>query len=187
MLTDSDTDRRTDVIIWIDGTFGSGKTTLVEELRGRLPDAMVFDPEDVGYLLMRSVPMPATEDFQDMPVWRPLVAEFLVRLRQEYGRMLLVPMTVGNAAYREEIFGLVRAAGQRIRHVYLDVTAEELRRRIEAQVLVPDDPAADAEARAFRLRHVPRGIDAVAGLPADTLVLTVGDLTPAELADRVQA
>ena len=35
------------VIIWINGGFGAGKTTLAQELHRRLPDAIVYDPEDV--------------------------------------------------------------------------------------------------------------------------------------------
>lgn len=175
------------MIIWIDGAFGSGKTTLVDELRSRLPDAMEFDPEYVGQLLRRSVPAPETEDFQDIPVWRPLVADFVVRLQREYGGTLLVPMTLWNAAYRREIFGLVRDAGLQIGHVFLDVTPEELRRRIEAQVLLPHDTAADADARAFRLAHIERGVTARSTLPPGTLVLTVADRTPAQLADDVLA
>jgi hypothetical protein len=36
------------VIIWINGAFGAGKTALAEELRRRLPDAVLYNPEDVG-------------------------------------------------------------------------------------------------------------------------------------------
>ena len=39
------------VIIWINGGFGAGKTTLAQELHRRLPDAVVYDPEDVGLML----------------------------------------------------------------------------------------------------------------------------------------
>jgi len=35
------------VIIWINGGFGASKTTLVQALHRRLPDAIVCDPEDV--------------------------------------------------------------------------------------------------------------------------------------------
>lgn len=175
------------MILWIDGAFGSGKTTLVDELRGRLPDALPFDPEQVGYLLMASAPMPETDDFQDMPVWRRLVATFLVCLREEYERTLLVPMTLWNADYRREIFDLVRGAGQQITHVFLDVSPAELRRRIEAQVLVPHDADADAAARAFRLAHVDRGVAARDALPAGSLVLPVEGRTPAQLADDLLA
>jgi deoxyadenosine/deoxycytidine kinase len=39
------------VIVWLNGGFGAGKTTLAEELHRRLPDAVVYDPEDVGLML----------------------------------------------------------------------------------------------------------------------------------------
>ena len=41
------------VIIWINGGFGAGKTTLAEELHRRLPDAVVYNPEDVGIMLWK--------------------------------------------------------------------------------------------------------------------------------------
>jgi deoxyadenosine/deoxycytidine kinase len=41
------------VIIWINGGLGAGKTTLAGELHWRLPDAVVYDPEDVGDILRR--------------------------------------------------------------------------------------------------------------------------------------
>jgi hypothetical protein len=41
------------MIIWINGAFGAGKTTLAEELQRRLPEAMPFDPEYVGYTLIK--------------------------------------------------------------------------------------------------------------------------------------
>jgi predicted kinase len=171
------------LIVWVDGPFGSGKTTLTAQLRERWADAMEFDPEYVGYLLQRSVP--PVDDFQDLASWRALTAAFLVELRREFGRPVIVPMTLWHRPYRDEIFGLVTAAGERIAHVFLDVPAGELRRRIEAQVLIPDDAAADAEARAFRLDHIARGLAARDTLPADTLVLDAGTLAPPELADAV--
>jgi adenylylsulfate kinase-like enzyme len=41
------------VIIWLNGSFRAGKTTLAEELHRRLPDAVVFDPENVGLMLWK--------------------------------------------------------------------------------------------------------------------------------------
>ena len=41
------------MIIWLNGGFGAGKTTLAEELHRRLPDAVVYDPEDVGLMLWK--------------------------------------------------------------------------------------------------------------------------------------
>jgi hypothetical protein len=44
------------VIIWINGGFGAGKSTLAAELVRRVPDAVLFDPEYVGYTRQQSLP-----------------------------------------------------------------------------------------------------------------------------------
>jgi hypothetical protein len=36
------------MIVWIDGAFDSGKTTLVAELHRQWPEALVFDAEQIG-------------------------------------------------------------------------------------------------------------------------------------------
>ncbi len=41
------------MIIWINGAFGAGKTALAEELHRRLPDAVLYNPEDVGLDVLR--------------------------------------------------------------------------------------------------------------------------------------
>ena len=173
------------MIIWINGAFGAGKTTLAQELAQRLPEALPFDPEYVGYILVKWVPAAASGDFQDIPLWRKLVAEFAIGMSADYGRPLIVPMTLVHHGYRAEIFSLIGRAGIPVRHVFLDVPAGELHRRIDAQVLVEDDPGQDAEARAFRHRNVERCVQARDGLPADTLILRGDQHTPAELADLV--
>ena len=58
------------VIIWINGGFGAGKTALAEELHRRLPDAVVYNPEDVGLMLWKQ--MRPDGDFQHLPSWREL-------------------------------------------------------------------------------------------------------------------
>ncbi len=177
---------RTTMIVWINGAFGAGKTTLAEELHRRLPDALLFDPEYVGAILVKWAPPAPSGDFQDIPLWRKLVADFAIGLAAEYGRTLIVPMTLVDTMYRDEIFGLITDAGQPLLHVFLDVPAVELRRRIDAQILV-DDPAADAQARAFRHSNIDRCVAARDGLPPETLLLRGDQHTPAELADLVMA
>jgi hypothetical protein len=81
------------MMIWINGAFGAGKTTLAEELHRRLPDALLFDPEYVGYLLRMWLPVPDSGDFQDIPLWRRLTAEFATGMTADYGRTLIIPMT----------------------------------------------------------------------------------------------
>jgi adenylylsulfate kinase-like enzyme len=174
-----------EVIIWINGAFGAGKTTLAEELGRRLPNAMPYDPEYVGYILRKWVPPAESGDFQDIPAWRKLVASFATTLAAEYGRPLIVPMTLVDPDYRDEIFGLITKAGERVLHVFLDVPAAELRRRIDTQILDADDPEADASARRFRHGNVDRCVAARADLPAETLVLRADQHSPGELAQLV--
>ena len=101
------------MIIWINGPFGAGKTTLAEELSARLPDAMTFDPEEVGLMLRHGVTPSPSGDFQDLPFWRSLTVATVLELRKHYGRTLLVPMTLVRAEYVEDVFGgcSTRASG----------------------------------------------------------------------------
>lgn len=39
------------MIVWLNGTFGCGKTTTAAELRFLIPSSRVFGPETVGYML----------------------------------------------------------------------------------------------------------------------------------------
>ena len=55
------------MIIWLNGGFAAGKTTLAQELHRRLPDAVVYDPEDVGIMLWKWVPL-----IYDLKTWAPI-------------------------------------------------------------------------------------------------------------------
>ena len=44
------------MIVWINGTFGVGKTQVAHELARRLGHGWVADPELVGYGLQRMLP-----------------------------------------------------------------------------------------------------------------------------------
>ena len=173
------------MIIWINGAFGAGKTTLAEELHRRLPDAVMFDPEDVGYMLWKWV-RPAG-DFQHLPSWRELVVATALSLRRHHADTLLVPMTLIRDGHRAEILGGLAAAGEEVRHVFLHLDADVLRQRLTDRVLDPGNPEADQQAREFGLSHVAAAVDAAARQPAGTLMLRSDKLTPAELADQVLA
>lgn len=172
------------MIVWINGAFGAGKTTLAEELSRRLPDAVLYDPEYVGYMLRRWVPVP-TGDFQDLPSWRELVVAAALSLRKHHSGTLIVPMTLINDDYLNEILGGLRARGEDVLHTFLDLDPDVLRQRITDRVLVPGDPGADQRAREFCLRNAGRAAAAAARVPPGTLLLRSDKLTPAELADEV--
>jgi len=173
------------VIIWINGGFGAGKTTLAEELHRRLPDAIVYDPEQVGGMLWKF--MRPNGDFQHLPSWRELVVATALSLRRHHADTLIVPMTLIRDAYRAEILGGLTDSGEDVLHVFLQLDADVLRQRINARVVCADNPAVDQSAREFCLSHVDAAVDAAARQPDGTLILRSDRLTPADLADEVLA
>jgi hypothetical protein len=80
------------VIIWINGGFGAGKTTLAQELHRRLPDAVIYDPEDVGLMLWKWIR--PNGDFQHLPSWRELVVATALSLHRHHAETLIVPMSL---------------------------------------------------------------------------------------------
>nr|BFD88139.1 AAA family ATPase [Streptomyces sp. Xyl84] len=173
------------VLVWVNGAFGSGKTTLVEELRSRWPQALVFDPETVGYVLRGIVEVP-TGDFQDLRLWRRQVAALAVGLVEEYRRPVLVPMTLVDPAYVGEIFGTLADADVEVLHFFLEVPPGVLAARIDGRSFTPGDPAGDERIRAWCKARIPACLAAVDVLPRDTVFLD-GELAPPELADLVLA
>jgi predicted kinase len=172
------------VIIWINGAFGAGKTTLAQELHRRLPGAVVYDPEDVGLMLRKW--MAADGDFQHLPSWRELVVATAVSLRRHHAHTLIVPMSLIRDGYRAEILGGLADAGEEVLHVFLELDEAVLRERLNARVTHPGGDW-DQGARAFGMTGVDEMVAAAARQPAGTLILRSDKLTPEELADEVLA
>ena len=172
------------VIIWLNGAFGAGKTTLAEELRWRLPDAVVFNPEDVGLMLWKW--LPPGSDFQHLPSWRELVVATALSLRRHHAETLIVPMSLVRDAYRDEILGGLADAGEKVLHVFLELDAGVLRERLNARVTHPGGDW-DQGARKLGMTGVDEMVAAAARQPGGTLMLRSDRLTPAELADEVLA
>lgn len=68
--------------IWINGAFGAGKTQTAFELRRRLVDAHVADPELLGFALQRTLPPAARTDFQDLALAAPRLPPWRYQLRR---------------------------------------------------------------------------------------------------------
>ncbi|GAA1008146.1 hypothetical protein GCM10009551_089210 [Nocardiopsis tropica] len=168
------------VIIWINGGFGAGKTTLAEELHRRLPDAVVYDPEDVGTMLWRW--LPRNSDFQDLPSWRELVVATALSLRRHHAETLIVPMSLLRDAYRDEILDGLAAAGEPVLHVFLDTDPEVLRERLRARAV---DAGFGPDAASWAIERLDPG--AAARQSGATMILRSDRSSPAALADQVLA
>lgn len=165
------------MIIFINGAFGVGKTTVAERLVARLPDSLLFDAELAGSFLRRVVPEEAlTGDFQDLPMWRELAVMTARLLRRDYGRTLIMPMTIWHRPYFAEVVGGLRAAEPDFHHFTLTATRETLEARIRAS----------NEAMAWRLDHVERCLDAFAS-PAFAVQVPTDGRTLDEIVEAILA
>lgn len=88
------------MIIWINGPFGAGKTTLAERLRDRRPKSLIFDPEEIGFVVKEKVPIPASGDYQDLPLWRGLTIAAVSEIRRNYSQDIIIPMTLVHPDYQ---------------------------------------------------------------------------------------
>ncbi len=59
------------MIIWLNGAFGSGKSTIGTLLQQKMTPSFIYDPEIIGGFLTANLPESMQlSDFQDYPEWR---------------------------------------------------------------------------------------------------------------------
>ncbi len=122
------------MILWINGTSGSGKTQTAEELHRRIPGSFVYDPENVGYWIRANEPKSLHADnFQDEPLWRSINRDMLLHLAGNYSGTILVPMTLVSTQYYREIITAVRENGVDLRHFLLYPSKETVKKRLASR------------------------------------------------------
>jgi len=172
------------MIIWLNGPFGAGKTTLAQTLRGLKPDLLLFDPEEIGFIVKTIVPPAPSGDYQDLALWRGVTVAALAEIGKHYSQDIIVPMTLVRPDYLDELLGGLVRRGESILHVFLTVDKELLRKRIERQTMSPDR-ARNEQIREWRLAQVDRCLSARDIMPSGTRFLDTGLHTPENLATTV--
>lgn len=124
------------MIIMINGAFGAGKTTAANRLQSQVPGSMIFDPEEIGYMLRKLVPVEErlahehTDDFQDMELWKVLTVKAAAELKSTYNKHLIVPMTIYKRQNFDYIYDGFKGVDKDVFHFCLSASAETLHRRL---------------------------------------------------------
>lgn len=168
------------MIVFLNGPFGVGKTTVAKLLAERIPDATLYDPEILGSILMRVLrPIKKVGDFQDYPLWRASVVEVARLLRRLRKRTLVIPMTVWRRDYFDQIASGLRRVDPNLRLFRLTASEETLVERI----LTRPDAEGDHE---WRLGHLGVCLEASRN-PAFGMEIRTDGLSPSEVADEISS
>lgn len=148
------------MIIWLNGAFGVGKTAVAGELAALLPEARIVDPEQIGYVMRRTLWRGV--DYQDIRLWRQLTAARVRGVGRRH--TAIVPMTMTDRSILLEV-----SAGARV--FLLTADRGTLAARIRGS----------SEAEGWRTAQLDRCLDAFAGGGFGEPIAT-DDATPAALA-----
>jgi deoxyadenosine/deoxycytidine kinase len=122
------------MILFLNGAFGVGKTTVGRILRKRLAGSFLYNPEWVGSVLMR-LPFKfqgsGTDDFQDVELWRKSVVGGVKFFRFFAHKTLIVPMAFYRKDYFNEIIGEIRKFDDQLKIFCLTASFENILRRLE--------------------------------------------------------
>lgn len=125
------------MIIWLNGTFGAGKTSTAIELEPLLPGARKFDPEWVGYMLKANLGDLEFTDFQQLAPWRTLVPVVIGEVADLTGQHLIVVQSVLVESYWRELRAGLDRLSLPVFHVLLHADTHVLTQRIRADEIEP--------------------------------------------------
>src|SRR5579859_4153871 len=118
------------MIIWINGPYGVGKSTVAAELTRRRRDTLLYDAEPLGYYLrdlVRSVER--TQDYQELAIFTPVVLD-IARHLHTYGRDLVIPLGVWHPARFAEIHAGLNQIDDHIAHYCLTANRSTINKRL---------------------------------------------------------
>ncbi|MGR6898865.1 AAA family ATPase [Rummeliibacillus sp. BSL5] len=124
------------MIIMINGAFGVGKTTIANTLQNEIEHSMIYDPEEIGYMLRNVIPIDikrtesTTGDFQDLELWKELTVDVAKRLITKYKINLIVPMTIRKIEYFHFIYNGFKSIDDQTYHFCLSASKETIYERL---------------------------------------------------------
>ena len=167
------------MIIWLNGPFGVGKTTLANLLHQEIPDSILYDPELLGDFFQENLPKAVCpEDFQDYLIWRQTTVQIIRDLATKTGQVIIVPMTVFKKEYYQEIIEQGLREDMCVQHYIQEEKKETILERLDKRT---------QENNKWALKHLDNCLqafeDQIPGQKMDTDSLTVDEIAEIVLED----
>ena len=167
------------MIIWLNGPFGVGKTSLANLLHQEIPDSILYEPELLGDFFQENLPKAVCpEDFQDYPIWRQTTVQIIRDLATKTGKVIIVPMTVFKKEYYQEIIEQGLREDIYVQHYILVAEKETILDRLGKRT---------QENNNWALKHLDNCLqafeDQIPGQKIDTDGLTVDEIAEIVLKD----
>ncbi|WP_366296396.1 AAA family ATPase [Paenibacillus sp. AN1007] len=124
------------MIIMINGAFGSGKTSAAAALQPKIENSMIYDPEEIGYMLRKLLPEEhrqeeeCTDDFQDIELWRVLTVKTAREIKQKYNKHLIIPMTIYKNVNFDYIYNGLKEIDHDLHHFCLTASLDTIYERL---------------------------------------------------------
>lgn len=132
------------MIIMINGAFGIGKTSVANCLVKNIKNSMLYDPEEVGFLLRNIIPREImhaeekTDNFQDLILWKKTVVMLAEEIKKQYNKHLIIPMTIREIEYFKYIFNGMKKIDNDIYHFCLTAPLDKIHSRLKQRGETPD-------------------------------------------------
>jgi hypothetical protein len=166
------------MILFVNGPFGVGKTSVARVLVRKMPHTILYDPEVIGTVLHRALgPFGKVADYQDHALWRPLLVGGARVLKTVSARKLVIPMTV----WRRDLFDPIIAG---LREVDPDLSCFQLTASRDILIDRIASDTKDTEAYGWRMAHVGACLKSSLDPAFGTEICTDGR-TPEEVAGQI--
>ena len=119
------------MIIWINGAFGVGKTSVSLELSNILENSIVYNPENMGLFLRENLGY-KKDDYQDYELFKKINYYVIKDLAQHF-KNVIVPMTITNKKIYEMIIEKL-SKNIKTKHIILIGNKKTIKNRLDSRI-----------------------------------------------------